>query len=84
MELEITETSDDKIVFRPIKDETHIHHWLHWDKITVEKVQTPKSEPAIKWTSQYKCVLGPAWYFEPFERIVVKVMNKHLIHAYFR
>lgn len=81
--LEIIEKTDSKIIFQPKKDETHMHHWLHWDKIIVEKVQTEDHQTAIQWTSQYKCVLGPAWYFEPFERMAVKIMNKHLIHAYF-
>ena len=83
LSLEIIHRSDSKIVFNPIHDNTHINHWLTWNKITVEIIKGETNGTKIKWTSQYQCDLGPSWYFEPLEATAIEIMNKHLINAYF-
>ena len=27
--------------------------------------------------------LGPSWYFEPFEKYAIRLMNEHLINSYY-
>lgn len=83
LSLEIIEKDQSSIVFKPISDDTHINHWLTWNRIEVDIVEKNENQTEIKWTTYYQCDLGPSWYFEPFEEIAVDVMNKHLIHAYF-
>tara|TARA_Y100000766_G_scaffold133686_1_gene115038 strand:- start:1445 stop:2350 length:906 start_codon:yes stop_codon:yes gene_type:complete len=83
LSLKVIEKNDSIIVFEPTKDNTHINHWLTWNKMKVEIIKINPNQTKIRWTSQYQCDLGPSWYFEPLEEIAVEVMNKHLINAYF-
>ena len=83
LSLEIIESSDSSITFKPTSDKTHINHWLTWEQMTVEIFKTSTNETKIKWTSEYRCDLGPSWYFKPLERKAVQIMNRHLIDAYF-
>tara|TARA_Y100000739_G_C20539378_1_gene432812 strand:+ start:294 stop:1205 length:912 start_codon:yes stop_codon:yes gene_type:complete len=81
--LEVVKRNNSSIVFKPIMDDTHMNHWLTWKKMKVEVFNTNANQTKVKWTSQYQCDLGPAWYFEPLEEIAVEIMNKHLINSYF-
>jgi hypothetical protein len=83
LSLEIIRKNDSSIVFKPVKDNTHIDHWLTWKLMKAEIIKTSPNETKIRWTSNYQCKLGPSWYFEPLEKIAVQIMNKHLINAYF-
>jgi hypothetical protein len=78
--LKITKITDNQIEFTPIKDNTHIAHWLTWKKVTVD---INNETGAVTWTSDYTCDLGPSWYFKPIEKYAVHTMNQHLIHSYF-
>lgn len=83
LSLEVAEKNNSIIIFKPLKDNTHIDHWLTWKKIKVELIKINPTQTKIKWTTQYQCDLGPGWYFEPLEEVAVEIMNKHLINAYF-
>jgi len=83
LSLIIVQANNSKIVFGPLEDDTHINHWLTWKQITIELKRIEGSQTEISWTTQYTCDLGPAWYFEPIERLAVRIMNQHLIDAYF-
>lgn len=80
--IEIDEVSDGYISFKIIQDDTHIHHWLTWKSVKVN-IDSSENESRITWTSTYTCDLGPQWYFEPLQEMVVSEMNNHLIDAYF-
>jgi len=75
----VESSEENKIIFRPISDDTHIAHWMTWKKITVEKTGNQK----VKWTSEFICDLGPSWYFLLLEKYAVNLMNEHLSHVYF-
>jgi hypothetical protein len=83
LSLEVIEKNETSITFKPTKDDTHIDHWLTWNEMKIEIIESGPNQSTIKWTSQYQCDLGPRWYFEPLEEITVGVMNKHLIDVYF-
>lgn len=83
LSLEVTSKTETSIVFKAVKDNTHINHWLSWKKMKVELVHLDDNKTEVKWTSSYQCELGPHWYFEPLEAFAVKTMNKHLLDAYF-
>lgn len=83
LSLEIESRDENSIVFKIIEDNTHIEHWLSWNKIKVDLINTSATETQIKWTSEFECKLSPAWYFEPLEKYTVQIMNQHLIDVYF-
>ncbi|MFK8059106.1 MAG: hypothetical protein AB8B78_03350 [Polaribacter sp.] len=80
--LEIKEKSYSKIIFKIKSDNTHINHWLTYKEIKIELVEE-NGVNKIVWTTDFICDLGPSWYFEPFEKYAVSLMNKHLIASYF-
>ncbi|WP_044205534.1 hypothetical protein [Flammeovirga sp. OC4] len=82
LSLAIDSISQHSVVFDIIADDTHINHWLTWQKVKVE-IEHQDDQSIVTWTSSYTCDLGPQWYFGPMEELVVNVMNEHLIHSYF-
>lgn len=81
--LEIKERTSNKIIFKINSDNTHIKHWLTYKEVKVELIED-KDTNKIVWTTDFTCDLGPSWYFEPFEKYAVGLMNKHLISTYFK
>jgi hypothetical protein len=82
--LRVTEKTATSITFDVPKDETHIHHWLTWQKIQVSLKPLNNGKTEVTWTSEYTCDLGPKWYFQPIEEYAVGLMNVHLINSYFK
>ena len=80
--LEIKEKTQNKIIFKIKRDDTHINHWLTYKEISVEIVENNNVKKVI-WTTNFICDLGPSWYFEPSEKFAIDLMNQHLISSYF-
>lgn len=83
LSLRVCKLEKDKIVFEIPHDNTHMHHWLTWKKVTVE-LSSKGENTVVTWTSEFTCDLGPNWYFLPIEKYTVDVMNEHLINTYFK
>ena len=81
--LKIANINEKSATFEVVKDETHMGHWLTWDKFEVELETLDGGKTKVTWTSKYRCDLGPQWYFETMERVFVAAMNKHLLQLYF-
>ena len=82
LHLEIKEKTENSITFKVVEDQTHIDHWLTWEEINV-KIKNEETGRSVVWTSNFRCDLGPSWYFEPVEKYGVKLMNEHLINSFF-
>ena len=80
--LEIKEKNKNSITFSIIKDHTHIAHWLTYKEVKV-KFTEENNTKMVTWTTKFTCDLGPSWYFEPFEKYAINLMNEHLINSYF-
>ncbi len=80
--LKISESSQNRVVYEFTKDESHISHWLTWQKATIDW-EHKNGETKITWTSNYQRDLSPAWYFGPAERFGVKLSSNYLLDSYF-
>ncbi len=83
LSLRIIKIEDDKIVFDIPHDNTHMHHWMTWKKVTVE-LAPQGNNTLITWKSEFTCDLGPNWCFLPIEKYTVDIMHEHLINSYFK
>lgn len=79
----ITQKTDTSITFKTIEDRSHINHWLNWEKVQVSVKTLNNGKTKITWNTNFKCVLGPSWYFVPIENYAVGIMNNYLISLYF-
>jgi len=82
LSLQVDTISESDLIFKIIRDDTHIGHWLTWEKIHLT-IKKENNQSTLTWSSEFTCDLGPQWYFEPLERFAVKLMNQHLINSYF-
>lgn len=83
LHLRVKKVNKNSITYEIAGDNTHIHHWLTWKEIEVSIKKQDNDTSKITWTTKFTCDLGPNWYFEPFEKYGVKVMNEHLIQSFF-
>ncbi len=83
LSLRIVSCNKNQVVLEVAKDESHINHWLTWEKILIEVKQFGNHQSEVTWTTSYTCDLGPQWYFTPLENYAVRLMNLHLINTYF-
>ncbi len=79
--VEVTEASNNKIVFSLVEDGSHISHWLTWKTITWEINPTDDGKSEVTITLNYTRELDPAWYFKPIERYGVKKAGEYFIDS---
>ena len=82
LSLRVIDVEEDKVVFDVPMDDTHMHHWLTWAKVTVN-LRKVGENTEVTWVSEFSCDLGPSWYFLPIEKYTIDIMNAHLIRSYF-
>lgn len=80
MVFEVASASDDRVVFRRLSDQSHLAHWLSWDRSVVELTEVAGGT-RVTWTVEFTRELDPAWYFAPLERAVVRRAADWLIDA---
>jgi hypothetical protein len=80
---EITESEKDRMVFSRVKDDTHIGTWMSWNDVVIETEQLKNGQTQLTWTSNFRCDLGPSWYFGTTQRFAVGLSNEHLMDSYF-
>jgi len=83
LHLRITESTESNVKFEVVSDDTHISHWMHWDKVEISLADNENGTKTVTWTSSYRCALSPSWYFGPLERYAVYSSTHHLIDSYF-
>lgn len=69
----VNESSEDRVSFRLIRDESHVAHWLHWREIIWDfKPAEQDGMTQVTMTVAYERLLDPAWYFKPAEQYGVR------------
>lgn len=81
--LAIQEVYENKIIFKVIRDESHIAHWLTWQRAVLEWKPVSHGQTEVTWRFSYLRDLDPGWYFGPFERYGVRLAGEYLTQIYF-
>ena len=79
LELEVAQSSPERVLFRAESDTSHIAHWLSWRSAEVQWWQESEGNTRVRWTLRYRRSLDPAWYFGPWERYAVRLAGEYLI-----
>jgi hypothetical protein len=66
--LQVTERTNDKVVFRALSDNSPIAMWIQQKAITF-RVQADGSGSTLTVTSDYDRLLSPSWFFKPYIRV---------------
>ena len=79
----VEERSANHVVFRLVKDESKIAHWMTWRTARVDWLPTDEDQTQVVVTLKFWRELDPSWYFSPLERYAVGLTGDYLIGAYF-
>jgi hypothetical protein len=82
LHLGIVESTEERIVFDVISDDTHIGSWISWKEVVVGLTKNEKGQKVLTWDSSHSINLGPKWYFNYIVAYVVNESNEHLIQAF--
>ncbi len=80
--MELENRGDDFVIFKKIKDDSHIAHWMSWVSNKTEWKQTPRGTYVVTTTIQFRRELDPYWYFAPLERFAVGLAGEHFLDTY--
>ncbi len=67
--------------FETVSDGSKLTQWLQWKSSEVEWQPMGKGQTQVTWRIRFDRELDPAWYFTPWERIVVSEAARWLIEA---
>ncbi|HYH80075.1 MAG TPA: hypothetical protein VEX86_09760 [Longimicrobium sp.] len=75
--MEVRSVEANRVVFRPVSDDSYVTHWLTWREADVRWAAVPGGT-RVSWTLSYRRRLDPAWYFGPLERFGVATAARYL------
>lgn len=81
--VKVVESSAEKVVFKLVKDDSHIDHWLGWKTITWEVGTSAAGKTEVSISMSYTRKLDPAWYFKPLERYGVSKAGEYFLESMF-
>ncbi len=67
--------------FQVVTDHTKVTEWMRWRSSEVTWYAVDATHTRVTWRIQYARGLDPAWYFGPWEHVVVKQCAEYLIRA---
>jgi hypothetical protein len=67
--------------FEAVSDGSKLTQWLQWRSSEVEWRPVGKGQTQVTWRIHFDRQLDPAWYFTPWERVVVSEAARWLIEA---
>lgn len=79
MQFVVEESAPERVVFALVDDESHIAHWLRWERSVVELEPIDAEHTRVRWRIDFRRDLDPAWYFAGVERWFLTVAADHLI-----
>jgi hypothetical protein len=79
--LEVVRREPRLVVFRAVRDDSKIAHWLTWKEVEVRWTPRDGRSTTVRWTASYDRELDPAWYFAPWERYAVRRSMEFLSDA---
>ncbi len=77
--MKITQSTPDHIQFSVIKDDSYLHHYLHWKDSDISLAAIDATHTRVTWKLSYTRLLDPAWYFGPLEHYAVSLSAHQLI-----
>lgn len=85
MVLVVTASGPDHAVFELVRDDSHIAHWLSWDRATVRWSPTTgpdgRTATRVSWRLDWTRHLDPFWWFAPWQRYAMSQAAGWLIEA---
>ncbi len=79
--LHITERRPGYVRFVAVSDTSKVSQWVHWTSSEVSWKSLDSNHTEITWHINFERQLDPAWYFNPWEKAVVKEAAAYLIQA---
>lgn len=67
--------------FDTVSDGSKLTQWLRWDSSEVRWQAVDARHTRVTWRVNFERQLDPAWYFAPWERLVVHEAARFLINA---
>ena len=67
--------------FDTVEDTSKVSQWVAWTSSEVSWKPIDEHHTEITWKVNFERQLDPAWYFNPWERAVVRQAAAYLIHA---
>jgi hypothetical protein len=77
--LKVIESSNDRILFSTVRDDSYLSHYLKWQSSEVSFVAIDDHHTQVTWRLTYKRILDPYWYFGPMQNYAVRLAAKELI-----
>ncbi len=81
--MRVVESEPGHVRFAVVSDQSKVAHWLDWEYADVrwKSVDGDGTRTEIEWTTAYRRLLDPAWYFRPWERYAVRLATGYLIET---
>jgi hypothetical protein len=79
--LRVAEYRSGYVRFETVSDSSKLTQWLRWTSSEVAWQPLDSTHTQVTWRIQFDRQLDPAWYFTPWERIMVHEAGRYLIAA---
>lgn len=79
--MRVTERRDGYARFETVSDASKLTQWIYWNSSEVEWRRLDPNHTQVTWRIHFDRQLDPAWYFTPWERVVVSEAARWLIEA---
>jgi hypothetical protein len=79
--MRITERRPGYARFATVSDGSKVSRWVRWTGSEVEWKPLDYGHTEVTWRITFERQLDPAWYFNPWEKVVVKDAARYLIEA---
>jgi hypothetical protein len=77
--LRVTDSTQDKIVFKVMSDDSYLSHYLKWHDSEVSLATIDNHHTQVTWRLTYTRILDPIWYFSPMQNYAVRLAAEELI-----
>ena len=79
--MHITERRAGYARFTTVSDRSKVSQWVRWTGSEVTWRPVNQAHTEVTWRITFERQLDPAWYFDPWERVIVKDAARYLIEA---
>lgn len=78
---EVAERGPGRVLFAPVRDDSHVAKWLDWTMSEVRWAARPDGTTDVTWTLGFRRKLDPVWYFGPMQRYAASLAAGVLIDS---
>lgn len=80
--MKLENRGDNFVLFKRLRDESHIAHWMSWESNRTEWTRTSRGTYKVTSIIKFRRELDPYWYFAPLERYAVGLAGDHFLETY--